>query len=544
MRLRGAADQCKSLRELSASILSAPGSSWKSVEDPLRHVPGASAATEYAEFVYFHPFVRAFLYPSPQQDHPDLVILQRDDIHSVEVQFEHAAQPMARLEVLRVQFYLVAGDVAALVLELRGGPLPLQSAERILDSLRRTYTPYWESDAPGHCPSSVRWLARDETAVGPPGDYIDSNVPVAGVRLTRQPPLAAHWAYLLHPLTPFCQDTAPGGAIVFEHLDDERMAVLFHASFLKPFDLSDGDMIRLGMADDPGPSATFPYAEKFLNSFFVEHAYDRYWEKEVSGTTHKTRYLMMGYSFGMIGEHSFKEGKPELFINGETGALAHFRHHYFQLGLILQLQRAMLLTIWDQLSEIMRPPAPVHPAASSSAWDTAFSSLERAARTMSARPTNVEQVLTTGAARALASIDWSESRQVSHELLQNLLKLQERFVNFTARIWFTEVSSHLQARELYELWSRHLGVRELYERVRQETELAAGFYRSRQENIQSQASLNLNRVATYGLPIGILLQVFPSWVDGLAPKASVFLLALLVGFAVGNLLDRCFGRNR
>jgi hypothetical protein len=120
-----------------------------------------------------------------------------------------------------------------------------------------------------------------------------------------------------------------------------------------------------------------------------------------------TRFLCSGYGFTFLGQAG-----TEFVEDAANGLLAHFRHHYFQLGMIAHFHRASLLHFSRRFSEIV------------------------------------------------------QSGTVKDE------KLNRNFARFVTGYWFNEVSNQMQGRELFEFWSNHLGNQRLLDHVMSEKRLS------------------------------------------------------------------------
>ena len=152
---------------------------------------------------------------------------------------------------------------------------------------------------------------------------------------------------MLDPLKPYRRDFA-GSGMMFRQIEDERIPFMAFLSLERPGDLMKGEFVRLAFADGNGQADTLPYSTAFLKDFENNHCYDRFWDTITRG--HKwmrNRFLCSGYGFVYVGDTSTR-----FFMNKETGAHAHFRHHYFQMGLIVHFHRAALLCFSDKLSNV------------------------------------------------------------------------------------------------------------------------------------------------------------------------------------------------
>ena len=452
-------------------ILARPGGAWnENVNLYERGAAGEHLETHYAEFVYFHPFIQKFLYDCGPPEKRSMRLLQRKDIEWAKVSLSHPGLPEADalpLKVKRVSLYLFRTRVALLVMELAlpegAAPISLRDAEDLLDSLRRAYPPYWFSRRHddhkgevrgGHCPKSIEWLDANQIPIGKGADYLDRDLHVKTVGGGHVPPVASHWKWLLEPLTPFV--TRDSANWQYKHVGDERMQTMAYLATDAPEEISDQDWTRLTFLDQSAPPDEDPYAPAFLKRTEADSVYDRFWDgPEFKNAWMNTRYLCAGYSFVMVGAAA-----SDFFRDGQGGALAHFRHHYFQMGLIAYMQEASLLAFSDRLLI------------------------------------------------AASTGDNRESRD-------RIRRLMREFADFTSRFWFTEVTHHLQGKELFYLWIRQLGTEKLYDQVSAE-------FKSVSDVIEATEQRNLGLVVllatVVGGVIGLLALAFTQplftwWID-------------------------------
>lgn len=459
---------------------------WERLDDLIGRDLNAPAGDPYAEAVYFHPFVQRFLYGEPQSTkgaagRPPLSLFHKTGVSGARVWlFLNKEVQLLELDVDRVHLYVFDSGIAFLALEVHAlNPVSLPLAEQFLDGFRRAYPPYWKTDNhwQGHCPLLVEWLRKDGSHIS--SDYEQAKDFRTFVRENRAPRPASHWQYLLQPLRPWEPSVAPeSGRYYYRQIEDERIPFMAYLAFDDPGRLTRADFVRLCFADDTGSSLRLPYSEAFLHDFEARYCYDRYWDPRMryadadpsaylDESWMTTRYLCSGYGFVMIGKE-----EPWFFGDGKNGALAHFRRHYFQMGLIAHFHRAALLRFSDRLSQAVARYEP-------------------------------------------------RSRRF-HEEVNEIL---EGFLAFVHRYWFREVSSQIQARELFGLWTRHLETRELFEQVKQEAQDAKNFLDMREQSRQTETTVRLTVVATVGLAAGLAASFLAiPWADlgDLMPSPNKF----------------------
>src|SRR5216684_4364844 len=386
--------------------MEAEGSPWRPADLYERIPDPQEEDTRYSEFVYFHPFVQRFLYSrsdAPNNEDAALRLLQREDIKGVRIalglwdpQQQKSIRNEVTLAVTRMHLYFFRTRVAFLVVEVEtisGQRLKRELVLEIQDRLRRAYTPFWIDDQPGLCPVEVEWLG-DNGRVIARSDYNDKSSYETIARNYRAPPLSKHWSELLRPLE-YCLGRPKNGVLSFRQIEDERIPAMTFVTVENPADqISDGDWIRLAFLDGDGNQHGKPYSASFLRDFEKTYCYDRFWDP---GAGMLTRYLCCGYGFTVVAD---TRDRLKAILH------KHFRHHYFQMGLITHFHRASLLVFSDRLSR------------------------ER-----------------TGTKIQL---------------------LQSEIVDFVGQFWFKEISNQLQGRELFELWSRHLNTAVLFQQVMRE----------------------------------------------------------------------------
>jgi hypothetical protein len=448
-------------RRLSNEINRGSKQRWTPI-DPLDRGTTDDPDLRYAEFVYFHPFARELLYPRETDGNAALAILARRDVRGVEVTLQGGSAPLL-FDVERIHLYLFRSQTAMLVVEVASTiPVGLHDALQFADQFRRAYAPYHWQGQGGHCPVRVRWLttAGAGQPLGPESDYCSPETMRAPVidSPRRKAPIAAHWGWLLEPLT------TPGAegrdAIALEQLEDDRIPTMTWYGIDDPFGVTRGDFVRMCFCDEAGDSADLPYGHGFLADFERRFCYDRYWNpptqsnlgslseyvRRKNGEWRSTRYLCSGYNLSVV-------SKPAGY--GEE-ILKHFRHHYFQIGLLAHFHRASLLKYSRRLNE--------------------------------------------AAAKARQEVDgdrWEELKAVRRE-----------FAEFINESWFREVSNQEQGKELFRLWSERLGNQDLFAQLRDEA-MAADRILNAQEEERRQKQIHALQNSTDRLTRAIF------WLAGL-----------------------------
>jgi hypothetical protein len=459
----------------------------------------------YSQFLYFHPFVRRFLFEQQSTDRDTGAGLRiwtlrnqgqiDDDYARLDVTVPIGQQrvepdPVAgekvklvRFAVNRCRLYQFPGppEQATLMLEIElswkqtllGGtgtqsPLMLADVLDLLDMLRRTHPPYFPSyskaepsvlhHAGGRYPLAAQWgrasdpllfaelssKALEDRKRRLQRNVFDRSALGSGAASAiDDSPLDTHWADLLGPAF------ADGAAT---QIEDERMPLMAYVAMPSPDLISPGDWKRLAFCDYHGNSANPPHADAFGADFEQRHCYDRYFQPSWGSF----RMTNTGYAFVMVGQSAKPDDKFPSFF--ESDAFVHFRRHYASMGLLAQYNKAALLCLSNRLSEAMleRPKY-------GSDSDVAYRK-------------NVRQIL--------ASV-----------------------LEFTHRHRFEGVSNQLQAGELYGYWVQHLGLKALHQSVMEEARAAHEFIVAQEEAEQTAEIKKLTRFGLWFAAAGITLGV-------------------------------------
>jgi len=435
-KLNGRDASIASLEEVALAITAA-GSAWRSLSDDNTpwSTPELTPEQRWQARVYFHPFVRRFLY-----DPTRVSWLQRNDIKDLQVKLPIDSVTVT-LNVRRCLLALFQPDSACLLLELeyqagsvgQPDPLSLSTLQRLLDRVRRTYPPYFDTlkddDRPlgGHSPASVTLRDTANNPIGATGLYVpdayQDRLQNAGQVGSWKPAWAEHWNTLLAPLR---TSATPADGWGVRQFGDDRAAIMTYVAMNDVRLLNRGQWVRLCFADDAGTDP-LPYAERFLKKFEEMHCYERYWYNDTSlgepvdGLDAPSRILNCGYAFTYAGNHGTwtdKQGRtqPNFFSDPTNGALFTFRHIYVFMGLIVHMQRAKLLAASQQLTELV-------------------------------------------------------SRQGDDIELPDLTEVRrfyDQFVEFTQTYWFDEITPQEQGQQIFDQWKKHLRIQPMYDEVRQE----------------------------------------------------------------------------
>jgi hypothetical protein len=376
----------------------------------------------YNEFVSFLPYVQRFLYGEGRTrgatdsagadgDSP-MRIFRRHDIAAVRVVARPGDAPVT-LQVIHCDLYFFFDvDVVLLNLEVGADHLSLAQAQEILYRFGRAYPSGWEPDGSAlHCMASVEWLGADGRVLAS-SDAQQREAFLQHVAQHRAPRISSHWAYLMRPLVTDHSDEP--GALRYRQIEYYRMPVMAYLSLDDPRRLTRDDFVRLALVTGAGTSDAHlphsPYADHHLPDFEQKYCYDRFWVN--AGAAPHTRYLCNGHALVVVGDaHS------EFFCCRDRGVLAQFRHQHFLLFLIAHFQKASLLMFSDQLVE------------------------------------------------ALKKLDIRSTPSVK-QFKRAIRASFERFLRFTHRYWFHEISEQAQVRALSHMCAAHLGLDPLYDEVK------------------------------------------------------------------------------
>ncbi|SDW71727.1 hypothetical protein SAMN05518669_102153 [Variovorax sp. YR634] len=371
----------------------------------------------YNEFVSFLPYVQRFLYGEGRSrgdgmggdgDSP-MRIFRRHDIAAVRMVAQPGDAPVT-LDVIHCDLYFFFDiDVVLLNLEVGANNLGLAQAQDILYRFGRAYPSGWEPDGSAlHCMASVEWLAADGHVLAS-SDAQQREAFLSHVAQHRAPRISAHWAYLMQPLV--SDHSEDPGVLRYRQIEYYRMPVMAYLSLDDPRRLTRDDFVRLALVTGAGATdAHLPYAEHHLADFEHKYCYDRFWVN--AGAAPNTRYLCNGHALIVVGD-----ANSEFFCCRDRGVLAQFRHQHFLLFLIAHFQKASLLMFSDQLVE------------------------------------------------ALKRLDIRSTPSVK-QFKRAIRASFERFLRFTHRYWFHEISEQAQVRALSHMCATHLGLDPLYDEVK------------------------------------------------------------------------------
>jgi hypothetical protein len=282
----------------------------------------------------------------------------------------------------------------------------------------------------------------------------------------------------------------------WRHFADDRMPIL---SIIRITDvntyrnISVGDWMRTCFVDASGTNA-FPYSSDFLKKTWDKHVYDRHNYGATDNSLAPSRFLICGYGLIAVGVDDFFRKNTAL----------HMRRHYFQMMLIIQLERATMLDFSSRITHAV----------------TQFS----------------------GDLHAPSADD---AAQIT--LQKQMQQIERDFLSYTHRFKFTGISSQQQAIEMYDQMRDVTALDQLYEDIKNELTTATQFLFSVQSERNSEAAQTLNSIAGIGvaLTLGLgfaalsdqagnsLISTLKIFKDYHLPAAVLACLALMSGLVGG-----------
>ena len=225
--------------------------------------------------------------------------------------------------------------------------------------------------------------------------------------------------------------------------------------------------------------ASFDVSLPYSEAFLRDFESEHTYDRFWGNGSHKSRILISGYGFSLVSDTS------EFSLNVMQ---TNFRRHYFQMGLMLHFQMAALLTISAGLSQAV-----------------------------------------------------SDYGSNSKDFKDRIRELRESLLHFTHGYWFTGLSNHVQAREIYELWRSRLGLKTLYDEIDLEAREVDEYQRAKNEEEKMEANERLMTVATFSIPpalaigflgINVIIGKDGGWTD-LCSWITVAIVVLIFYFVSG-----------
>ncbi|MEJ2228768.1 MAG: hypothetical protein P8Y67_11135 [Alphaproteobacteria bacterium] len=406
------------------SILEEMGDTlWTSQGDKFGGTGDQFDERHYREFISFLPHVQRFIYGDSRGANMggelrpgdiSMRVYQRHDIKRVRVKTSPDDAPVI-CDVLHTGlFFFYDVDAVILVCEITAENIPLNIAQKLMQRFGRAYPAGWRQDGrPIHCPVLVEWLGDDDKVLAT-SDYHVRERYLRFVEERRASCIASHWEFFLAPIVNDASDTP--GALRIREIEYYRMPVMAYIALEDLKVLRKTDYISLSLATSPPPrdKETLPFSERFLQRFETHHKYERLYAGGLDAPGIETRFLTCGEAFTIV-----SAGVSDSMNDLERGLLSQFRHQYFLLFLIAHFHKSSLLMISDRMVGWIKRLEPLVP----------------------------------------------ESVQAFRD---GIFKLQENFLRFSQRYYFTQISGRSHIRDMFHMVREHLVIDQLHEEVRSE----------------------------------------------------------------------------
>ena len=334
-------------------------------------------------------------------------------------------------------------------------PLTLADAQDALDLSRRIF-PRWhafgEETLPGDALTIVPCYGR-----APSSTEMDAAVREGRTRL--MPWVEA----LVAPFTLSKPDS--------RHFGDER-AFITSAILLgdgtgndaKAFNLMtrlrESDLMRLAEVDRRGSG--YGYNKPFLQGLAPAYFYTRQAPDRASGTGNTTHFITTSHHFCAVGAGWYM--RDVILGNGIPGHhdMGHAEEYYRHMQFLCVFEYFRLLQFSQTLSELVR------------------SQRERAA-------------------------NGARSRVAVAEFGRRLMRIRDEFLDFTHLHHFSNISSQLQAREMFDQLYAAFGISAMFAEVEKELEAATSFHEMQTNAEAREDSARLNKLVSVGVPLSLLV---------------------------------------
>lgn len=428
------------------------GSPWSPHGDKFGPAGEGFAERHYREFVSFLPHMQRFLYgdsrrsdAAPSPSDISMRVFQRYDIKQVRVTLNPGTEPVTCDVVNTGLFFFYDVDAVILTCELAASDIPLSTAQKLMQRFGRAYPAGWREDgSPIHCPALVEWIGENGAVVST-SDYHDRGRFMYFVDERRAACIARHWEYLLYPLVNDAAD-APG-TLRLREIEYYRMPVMTYLTLDDLSVLKEYDYIALSFATAPASSQTktLPYSPRFLRKFESKHKYERHYAGGLDAPGIDTRFFTCGDAFTIV-----SAGMSDSLRDKERGLLSQFRHQYFLLFLIAHFHKSALLMLADRMAGSIKHFDPLNPQSAKAFRDATF-------------------------------------------------KLQEGFLRFSQRYFFTEISGRAHIRDMFNMVRNQLSIDRLYADVRSDITDMVHYLDSNLLRRQSSSMHRLTIVTIIGL---------------------------------------------
>ena len=225
--------------------------------------------------------------------------------------------------------------------------------------------------------------------------------------------------------------------------------------------ISTGDLLRLAEADpkavdDPDDN----YSPEFTKSLKGQVFYDRHAPHVKTSKFRSTRWLITAQHLCAIGCGDFATNDEDL--------PRHFSDFYRHMHFLCVFEQFRLLQFSEDLSELVRTYR------------------------------DIKDPLSTAG---------------NTEYITRLSEIRQDFLTHTHLHHFSNVSSQLQGKEMFERLYSAFSIKELHEEVEQEFATASDFAETFHARTQTESSDRLNQILSLGVPVGLGLALSALWLD-------------------------------
>lgn len=333
-------------------------------------------------------------------------------------------------------------------------PMTLADAQDVLDLSRRIF-PRWHSDLNRDLPGDAFSIVGDARA--PTEQDMDT---AASEGKTRLMPWVARLA------APYRLDGTNS-----YHFGDERSfvtsAVLLgegNESWDPAFALScavqESDLLRLAELDRHGTG--YNYNKPFLRSLLPGYLYPRQAPDAESGTGNTTHIITSSHHLCVMGTGGFF--KTVILGNGRPGDhdMGHVEEYYRHMQFLCAFEYFRLIQFSMALTALVRD--------------------QRA-----------------------AAADPARHRDRAHAFGRRLMRIRSEFLDFTHLHHFSNISSQLQPREMFDRLYAAFGIPAMFAEVEKELEAATSFHEMQTNAEAREDGARLNKLVSVGVPLSLLV---------------------------------------
>ena len=333
-------------------------------------------------------------------------------------------------------------------------PMTLADAQDVLDLSRRIF-PRWHSDLNRDLPGDAFSIVEDARA--PTEQDMDA---AASEGKTRLMPWVARLA------APYRLDGSNS-----YHFGDERSFVTSAVLLGKgnePWDpafalsaaVQKSDLLRLAELDRRGKS--YAYNKPFLSTLLPGYLYPRQAPDAKSGTGNTTHIITSSHHLCVMGAGDFF--KKVILGNGRPGDhdMGHVEEYYRHMQFLCTFEYFRLIQFSMALTALVRD--------------------QRA-----------------------AAADPARHRDRAHAFGRRLMRIRSEFLDFTHLHHFSNISSQLQPREMFDRLYATFGIPAMFAEVEKELEAATSFHEMQTNAEAREDGARLNKLVSVGVPLSLLV---------------------------------------